>query len=175
MKQLFIFNVDNVIDIITNSSSELFILNGESTEIVKEMVANVYPGYLSEYEEVTSLRDASTEQIDTYISWVAEPWHMRDGYYKMSDKERRDYEIEDAKKKAAKYNMEPEVFFTNWDNAFDYSKSWWSANISEAGLKHIAKTLDPNGNIFLLFSIDDNPNFEYQEELENIARRYHLG
>jgi hypothetical protein len=72
-------------------------------------------------------------------------------------------------------NVEPEVFFTNWDNAFDYTKSWWSANISEAGLKHIAKTLDPNGNIFLLFSIYENPNFEYLEQLENIARRYHLG
>ena len=66
-KTLFTINIDNTIDLITNSSSELFILHEDSLETAKEMIASVYPEYLSEYEEVKSLRDSDKKQIEVMI------------------------------------------------------------------------------------------------------------
>ena len=66
-KTLFTFVVDNTIDIITNSSSELFVLEAQSEEHVKEMIRDVYPDYLSEYEEVVSISTCTTGQLETYI------------------------------------------------------------------------------------------------------------
>lgn len=39
----------------------------------------------------------------------------------------------------------------------------------------VCKDLDPNGNMWFMFSIDQNPNYEMQENLMSIAERYHLG
>ena len=52
-KILFAIKVNNVVDVITNSSSELFVLKGETKNIVEEMITNIYPNYKNEYEEVT--------------------------------------------------------------------------------------------------------------------------
>ena len=49
-KTIFLINVDNHIDLITNSSSELFILKGETKNTVTELISNVYPEYLNEYD-----------------------------------------------------------------------------------------------------------------------------
>ena len=52
IKQIgFIFNIDNVIDLITNSSSELFIFQIEPKQSITELIESVYPGFRNEYEE----------------------------------------------------------------------------------------------------------------------------
>lgn len=56
-KSLFVIAVDNMINLITNSSSELFVLNGETLNSVKELVESIYPEYRKEYEEIVALRD----------------------------------------------------------------------------------------------------------------------
>ena len=35
--------------------------------------------------------------------------------------------------------------------------------------------LDPEQKLWFLFSINENPNWEMQENLMNIGTRYHLG
>lgn len=173
-KILFTFNIDNAIDIITNSSSELFILEEETQELALEMVKEAYPEYLSEYEPLVALRDANSSQISTYLSWVSDSWY--DNYREsrhLSEEERIKADMRKAIMKAEKYGMTPETFYTNWDKRTD--GKWWYGNISEEGLRNAAKTLDPDGKIFLLFSIDENPNWEAQESLEAICQRYHLG
>ena len=35
--------------------------------------------------------------------------------------------------------------------------------------------LDPENNTWLLYSLDENPNWEYQEKLSTIGERFHLG
>lgn len=171
MKTLFTFTIDNVIDIITNSSSELFVLEEQTLEIAKEMIESRYPDYLSEYNELVCLRDASTDSISTYFEWIANPWHEKYNY-RMEEKELRKKEISDAKKQAEKYGMAITKFYSNWK---DRNNKYWYPEITEEGYKKIAKKLDPDGKIFLLFSIDENPNYEKQQELECIATRYHLG
>lgn len=165
--KLFVLKIDNCIDIITNSSSELFVLNSESQQIAKELIESIYPNYKSEYEEIVSLRDASTKQIDTYMSWI-EPEIDWFNHRKLS----REEEIAYYKSAAEKYGMTPEDYYSNWDSR---DNEYWYGHISEAGLRKSAETLDPGGKIFLLFSIDENPNWDMQEKLMEVASRYHLG
>jgi len=173
-KTLYIFNVDNAIDIITNSSSELFILNGQSTEMVNQMIESVYPDYRSEYEEVVALKNASPDQINTYISWIEDPWHSNYNRDRnLTEKEKRAKEIKTAEDKALKFGMKPGLFYSNWNER--NKDGWWFINISDRGLRKAAEMLDPNGTIFMLFSFDENPNWDYQEKLMDIGQRHHLG
>lgn len=173
-KTLFTINIDNTIDLITNSSSELFILHEDSLETAKEMIASVYPGYLSEYEEVKSLRDSDKEQIESYVSWVDNPWHYSSSWNSNLTKEQeRENEINKHISYLAQYDLKPEDVYSNWDDR--YNKNWWDAELSEEGAKLLANKIDPDGKIFLLWSIGENPDWNYQEQLEGIAQRYHLG
>ena len=69
MKKIFEFNVDNTIDIITNSSSELFVLKGKTKEIVEEMIREVYPSFEDEYKLVT-IEEYDEDDLSTYINSV---------------------------------------------------------------------------------------------------------
>ena len=172
-KSLFVIAVDNMINLITNSSSELFVLNGETLNSVKELVENIYPEYKRDYREPIALRDADNSDVNTYINWVEDSsydrwYHTRN----MSKEQRIQYNIQEYIKQAQKYGLNPEEFFENWDNRND---EHYYSNISSKGYDVIRKTLDPNGKIFLLFSHDDNPNWDMQEALMSIGERYHLG
>ena len=102
MKKILTFSVDNVIDIITNSSSELFVLEGQSKEIVEEMIESTYPEYLTEYEPVKSTEELSRSELNTYLSYTV----VCRGYDtdKWSDERIPEY-----------FNLKPEEVFTNWD------------------------------------------------------------
>lgn len=172
-KILFTISVDNTIDIITNSSSELFVLNGETLNSVKELVESIYPEYRKEYEEIVALRDASDSDVDTYVNWIEDSSYDRWDYtMSMSKEKRKQYDIQEDTKQAQKYGLSPEEFFKNWD---DRNNEYYYSRISSKGYDAIRKTLDPNRKIFLLFSIDDNPNWDMQEALMSIGERYHLG
>ena len=58
-KTLIVISVNNVIDIITNSSSELFVLKGETKEIVTEMIRDIYPDFESDYESLKHISELS--------------------------------------------------------------------------------------------------------------------
>lgn len=172
-KTLFTIFVDNTIDIITNSSSELFVLNGDTLNSVQQMVSSIHPDYLTEYHEVVALKDADDMLVETYLDWIENSYH---NYWEetigMSEKERIEYDIAKHTKEAEKYGMLPEAFFENWDERND---KYFYSRISEKGYDAVRHTLDPNGRIFLLLSLYDNPNWDKQEALMNIGSRYHLG
>lgn len=171
-KTLLVINVDNVVDIITNSSSELFVLNGETKEIVSEMIKDIYPEYHSEYEEVVSLKEASNSQAYTYYNWVIDKWYDRYDY-RLTKEQRKEQEIQHYTNQAKKYGLEVSKFYENW-STYKSDKDW-VVIISDKGYDAIRNYHDPNGNIFLLFSENENPNYDMQEKLEEIATRYHLG
>lgn len=68
-KIIFKIGLDHSIDLITNSSSELFVLNGQNKEIVTAMIAEMHPDWQSEYEEPIRLNEMSTDQIITYLDY----------------------------------------------------------------------------------------------------------
>ena len=47
--------------------------------------------------------------------------------------------------------------------------------VTDKNREEIINKLCPNKNMWFLFSIDENPNWDMQEKLMNIAERYHLG
>lgn len=173
-KVLIEIKVDNVVDIITNSSSELFILSGDTKEIVQEMVSDVYPNYLNEYEQIVPLREADDDQIDTYLDKIEAPiWNIWEATRNMSEEEERLYRIKVATKIAKKYKMTPDEYYIDWEDT--KNKKYFYPQASIKGLRKAAELLDPNGQIFLMFSIKDNPNWDMQEKLMEIGTRYHLG
>ena len=173
-KVLIEIKVDNVVDIITNSSSELFILSGDTKEIVQEMVSDVYPNYLNEYEQIVSLREADDDQIDTYLDQIENPiWNIWEATRNMSEEEERLYRINIATEIAKKYKMTPDEYYIDWEDT--KNNKYFYPQASSEGLRKAAELLDPNRQIFLMFSMGDNPNWDYQEKLMEIGTRYHLG
>ncbi len=151
-RKLFVFNVSNVIDLITNSSSELFILSGNNMNEVKSLIESVYPNYLSEYQEVVSIDNISEEELDTYLTYEYNTWDDRLTLSKV-------------------FNTDPNVLYSNYSD-FE-TKKYWHGRISDVGYSLIREKLPKD--MYFLYSINENPNWEMQENLMNIATRYHLG
>jgi len=160
-KVLFAFNVDNVVDIITNSSSELFVLDGETREIVEEMIQSTYPGWSGEYERVKSTEELTKDELDTYTSFKYHNWN-----YNRNETDR-----------GARYNeicgVEPKDLYEGWEKRNE--EKYWYGSLSDSGAEKLKKAMDPDNKMWFLFSIDENPNWDRQEELMNIGTRYHLG
>ena len=151
-RKLFVFNVSNVIDLITNSSSELFILSGNNMNEVKSLIESVYPNYLSEYQEVVSIDNISEEELDTYLTYEYNTW-------------------DDKLTLSKVFNIDPNVLYSNYSD-FE-TKKYWHGQISDVGYSLIREKLPKD--MYFLYSINENPNWEMQENLMNIATRYHLG
>ncbi len=151
-RKLFVFNVSNVIDLITNSSSELFILSGNNMNEVKSLIESVYPNYLSEYQEVVSIDNISEEELYTYLTYEYNTW-------------------DDKLTLSKVFNIDPNVLYSNYSD-FE-TKKYWYGRISDVGYSLIREKLPKD--MYFLYSINENPNWEMQENLMNIATRYHLG
>jgi len=173
-KVIFKFNIDNIINIITNSSSELFVLDGETKEIVSEMIKEVYPEYLNEYEEIKSIDDLSADDLDNYFSYACSPhmWPASKGNYPILNGFTFD-ELYAPKSDKPAWNGE--LQYELIDNRKDETTKWNYAFVTEENLEEIKDKLDPNRKMHFLFSIDDNPNWDMQEELMAIGERHHLG
>lgn len=120
-KVIFVFSLQSVSDIITNSSSELFVFTKEnSVEEVISILDDIYPNWRKEYNKPQLLRDVSDKDLDTYLDYAR--------YYNMHDYN-RSYWREDygdpvvwAKKQAATYKKKMVKFFKdtfNIDVKFD--------------------------------------------------------
>lgn len=157
-KVLFVLTVDNVIDIITNSSSELFVLKADSDKVVTELLENVYPDFREEYREPVLLSSLDAYKLDSYLDWIngwacpKEQCVVYDGFTFEEMYEESKYQ---ADWRPTEYCIKKGFVEDNFDK--------------------IIKAIDPTNSTWLLYSIDENPNWEMQEKLEQIATRYHLG
>jgi len=109
MRKVFNFIISSAVDVITNSSSELFVFKGKEKSIVEELIKEIYQDYLNEYKPLKSLEELTEREIDYYL---------------------------------------------------DYSGK------SKAEL---------NNQMYFLFSLNENPDWDHQQDLMEIADRYHLG
>lgn len=67
MKTLFVFQVQSFTDVVTNSSSELFVYTGTEREIEK-LLNNTVPGWEDEYYSPVSLDNISKDDLETYMN-----------------------------------------------------------------------------------------------------------
>ena len=155
IKTSFAFSIDHCVDIITNSSSELFVLEGEEKNIVEALIASVYPDYLTEYHPLQGWDDLSNSELLSMYS------------------RELDWTFDESKVK----NNLPEGF--TFDELFQKnSKGIVRLNydcLNDSNRIHMENYLSKGKKKFFLYSLDENPNWDYQEKLSKIADRYHLG
>lgn len=181
MKTLFVINAKNVIDVITNSSSELFVLKGETKKIVDEMIKNLYPNYKKEYKELIHSSKLTIDQLDLYFNYLCSPhqWPASKYMYPVPDgftfeelyEPKKDWQTGELEKPA--WNGEIQYELKN--NLKNKKNKWSRSFVTKENHKEILNKLDPERKMYFLFSKDENPNWEMQEQLMTIGERFHLG
>ena len=184
MKILFQFNIQSFTDVITNSSSELFVFNKGSKDEVINLLNLVYPNWRDEYNEPISLGEMDEEELECYFSCI-KPFNYHTNETKYST---------DQTYLATNFNIDPKILYSNW-KIFDPSikfprredyktvEDWDEAYEKYRNIAHVqlvdnwVDLIKPklDLNTICLYSISDNPNWDYQEILEGFAQRYHLG
>jgi len=69
MKNIFAATIQSVIDVITNSSSELFVGKFNCKEELEKMIKEIYPNYLSEYQELKNIDELTVDDLDCYVQY----------------------------------------------------------------------------------------------------------
>lgn len=209
MKSLFIIKIQSQSDVITNSSSELFIFdNKNSKDEVINLLDNVYPDWRDEYAEPVPFSEIDENELwyllpdskydieDRFLETVHDytftnDLNQKDFYNNPKYNELLEsfneelkstkYDLPEAEF-ARGYGLEPEVFWNGFDDLkievrSSYNNDWKYPNcsrleISEEGIKAI---IDANPNSWLLYSYNENPDWDHQEDLMQISTRIHLG
>jgi hypothetical protein len=174
MKILFTIQHHSIIDVITNSSSELFVGNSDSKEKMESLIKEVYPDYLNEYEELKTIDDFTIDELDSHMNWITGSyvWPAKKENYRIPNGFTFE-ELYEAKSKKTAWNGEIQYRLKN--NKQRIKNKWDSAFVTKENFEEIKNKLDPNRTMFFLFSLDDNPNWEMQKQLSSIMNRYHLG
>jgi hypothetical protein len=150
------------------------VLSGDTREIVTEMVESVYPEFRNEYDGVKSSRDLSTEELNYFFSFATSPmcWPASKHQYPILPGFTFEdlYEPED---KDPAWNGEIQYQLKN--NKTETEDEWDRSFVTNENHQEILNKLDPEGKMYFLYSLDENPNWDMQESLMNIGIRYHLG
>jgi hypothetical protein len=180
-KTIFTFKIDNVVDIITNSSSELFVLKAETKAIAEEMIRNVYPDYLNEYEELKEVSELTNEELDPFMGWHCSPhmWPASKEDYPLLDGFTFD-ELYEPKIDWKTGLQEPpawngELQYELRKNYKDPEDKWNYSFVTDENREKVIQGIKNTIGNFLLYSKNDNPDWDMQEKLMEIGRRYHLG
>lgn len=171
---VFVIKPQSIIDVITNSSSELFIFHGKEKEVVEELIKSIYLNYRDEYAELRSLRSLNTEELDHLISRMtgAHCWPAKKSDYHIPGTFTFD-ELYEPKDEKPAWNGE--IQYRLKRNQKDPKYEWSHFFVIEENKEWVLNKLDPTNTMFLLYSYDENPDFDMQEKLEIIGSRIHLG
>ena len=145
------------------------------------MIENIYPDYLNEYETLLDIREMSNQDIDNFLQWhlgrKSSFWSSSKKYVNHSD-----YtilpgftfeEIYDVSAGLNSYSNEYGIINNIPKNM--RKNDWDSMFVTDQNRERVIDGIEKSVGRFFLYSIDDNPNYEKQEELSSIGTRYHLG
>jgi hypothetical protein len=149
---MFVIKVDNIVDIITNSSSELFIMKSDGKEVLINLIETILPDFRETYCEPKLLKDSDGYHLWLYIFYT----FCHKGY--TSPRTKEEVSVIEG------FTFE-EMYYQDKDN-FDIKENFIKNNYEK-----IIKAIDPNNNIWLMLSLDDNPPYEIFEKLLPIGRR----
>lgn len=172
-KCVFVTQPQSMVDVITNSSSELFIFYGKEKEVVEEMIKEVYPNYRDEYEELKVLKDLDNSELNDLLCWMTGSWCW--------PATKDNYRIPGLFTFDELY--EPESNEKAWNGHIQYQlkrnyqgeHTWDYSFVTKENRDWVLSKLDPSNSMHLLYSKYENPNWDMQEELMVIGMRYHLG
>lgn len=177
-KVLFVFNIQSCSDVITNSSSELFVFNSASAKAVKELLDRGVPGWENEYEDPIKFSDMSEDRQEEYLDWILDDLYYDDFKYKTPQKF-NDAIIRRYHKLTCLPKEEIPKLFENWnefelDDNTDIRYYYFRLHLSDYGLKVFK---DKYCDDICLWSLDENPDWERQKKITYFCggQRYHLG
>lgn len=159
---VFVIQPQSIIDVITNSSSELFVFQGNDKEVIEGMIRDIYPNYRNEYDELKSIQDFNASEMKSFLGWV----------YEISGGWNHNWSYECVAPAGIDINDLTE------ESDDEFEKKWYKDG-KKFSYEKIAAHLDEIkaalSGTYLLYSLYDNPDWDMQEELMNIGTRYHLG
>lgn len=166
---IFVLKVHSLVDVITNSSNELFVGKAQSKEEMINLIKEVYPEYLEEYKQIKNIDEVTVDELDTYFSFMCSP-HMWPTSSKQQYPIPNGFTFEDV------YEEDKVA----WNGKKQYKlkrEGYWEGYgfVTKANFKEIKKKLDPNKEMYFLFSYEENPKWEYQEKFSEFMDRFHLG
>lgn len=179
-KILFRFRIQSLSDIITNSSSELFVFKNHNMQAVILTLDALYPNWRNEYEEPEFVKDMDDKRLEDYLGWVFDSYASE--YRGNSCKKIKKDEWEELKLNpyscpgasiAEKFKKKPEELFSNWNEWSPWA--YWENKYLKWTDEGIKLYKEHYGEDIALWSIGENPKWEYQEKLMEVAKRYHLG
>jgi hypothetical protein len=201
--KLFVIQPHSIIDIITNSSSELFIFKGKEKKIIENMLKEIYPNYLNEYEPLLHISEMSAGDLNNFLYYHCNATHWpTEGKYEypligdftfdelyeqdgdipawngqIQYKLRRKQVSKEIKvKKFHDYNKEIDPYGEeNWNEEEDDELWWVNRFVTDENKKEFIKRIDPDQTMYFLYSRGENPKWEKQEKLMKVGTRYHLG
>lgn len=179
-------------DVITNSSSELYVFaDGKSVEEVATELDEVAPGWRSEYSDPEYVKD--TVALETYIDAIIPNWDyeelekrhcckvngipINDYKYFVICPELNYASLFDkndswASNLAKQLGLTPEEAFDDWNEYDPFGPGWTHLSLSEKA-NDIIRERDKD--VVLVWSNDENPDWDRQEKMMTIGERYHLG
>ena len=86
------------------------------------------------------------------------------------------WDINNRMQLSNRFNIDLQTIYSQLPITFEHDFDFL-INITETGRELLIQKIHEklSSEIYLLFSLRSNPNYEIQEELECIAHRYHLG
>ena len=166
-------------DVITNSSSELFVFLNGTTGFIKNQLDEFVPGWDKEYEYPILFSDMNEDAQKRYIEWVFDlPWFFEQDYYDI-EAYNRAVTIHVTRTLCIPDEEVP-MIFDNWnkpdyfEDCYGKKHMMYHLKISEFGYELLKNKYK---NDICLWSIDENPDWTRQELIMSVlgARRYHLG
>lgn len=180
-KIIFTIKPHSVIDVITNSSTELFVGRNSSKEALEELIEKIYPNYLNEYEKIKTIDDLTVEELDQYFDYFCCPhtWPSKKSNYPILPGFTFE-ELYEEDGRGVAWNGELQYILKNNyidpDPDPDEDPRFLPSHfITKENFEEMKRKLDPNKEMLFLYSIEENPNWDYQEQLLNIMTRIHLG
>lgn len=179
-KVLFTIQLHSIVDVITNSSSELFVFGGDEKNTVVSIISELYPDYTREYDELKDVKHFSIAELDDFLYW-----HLGRSSYSWSSRAIYDNPNEYVLLSGFTFDelYDTSVQLSNGDEyelrnnipidqrTHKYDRSF----VTEENKDRVINGIITDVGRFFLYSIDENPNYEFQGKLETIAKRYHLG
>lgn len=183
----FSLKIDSYIDIITNSSSELFASRGLKKKKLISLIKSVYPNYSDEYDGPYSLTELF---LDSDKIWYIEELFQKTALLSGLSSEKlflseRSLDLKNPSSidkifdfiSKNEITQDPYEIFENYDEIYqnlgeDYR---WYMEYKLEYMKKISNKYNLGDSIYLLLSKDENPVWDYQEKLMEFMERHHLG
>lgn len=174
--ELFVFKIQSISDVITNSSSELFVFSGNNESEVIDILDSIYPNWRDEYDDPKKVANFDKEEIEDYLYDT----NVLESYFWEDDNFDKLYKNESLSccDLARDLGLSMTEAFDNWKTWDPTSKNkTWESRKLQLSDKFVEKFKEnaEKEKIYALYSYEDNPLWEYQELLMEVAERHHLG